>query len=171
MRLLVPERHALARAAALGVDEELRVRGVGLPARDVLRTDPGVDVALAHPDPELPARDLLEPEPEEHVGEEEDLGVLGDRLDDALRVPGRAAVVALRLHLGRRVHVGDDDRPGILRLPRAKLIGRDRRGEGAARVEVGDEHGLLRAEDRGRLGHEVDAAEDDRVGVRRSGLA
>ena len=73
VRLAVSERHALARAAAFGVDEELGVRRLLLPALDVARADAGVDVALAHPDPELAARDLLEPEPEVHVREEQDL--------------------------------------------------------------------------------------------------
>ncbi len=53
--------------------------------------------------------------------------------------------------------------PGFSAFHDAQLVGRDRRGERAAGVEVGDEDGLLRAEDRRRLGHEVDAAEDDRV--------
>ena len=96
--------------------------------------------------------------------------ILGNRLDDRLRVSGRAAVVALGLHLGGRVHVGDDDRARVLRLPRAQLVGGDRRGERAAGVEVGDEHGLLGAEDRRGLGHEVDAAEDDRLRVGAGGL-
>ena len=76
VRLLVPERHHLARAAALRVDEELGVGRLCLPARDVLRADPRVHVALAHPDAQLATRDLLEPEPEEHVGAEQDLRVL-----------------------------------------------------------------------------------------------
>ena len=101
--------------------------------------------------------------PEEEVGQEQDLAVLGDRLDHGLRVARRAAVVALGLHLGGRVHVRDDDAAGMLRLPGAQLVGGDRRGERAAGVEVGDQHGLVGREDRGRLGHEVDAAEDDHL--------
>ena len=95
-----------------------------LPALDVARPDPGVDVALAHPDPERAAGHLLEPEAEVHVRQEQDLGVSRDRVDDRLRVAGRAAVVALGLHLGGRVHVRDDDSAGVLRLPGAELVGR-----------------------------------------------
>src|SRR5262249_24998948 len=62
-------------------------------------------------------------------------------------------------------------RAGVLRLPLAQLIGRDRGGERAARLEIWDEHGLVRAEDGCSLGHEVDAAEHDRVGVGLRGLA
>ena len=132
---------------------------------------PGVDVALAEPDRQLAAGHLLEPEAEVHVRQEEDLLLRRDRLDHRLRVARRAAVVALRLHLGGRVHVGHDDRARVLRLPLAQLLGVDRGGERAAGAEVGEEDRLLRAEDRRRLGHEVDAAEDDRLGVGRGRLA
>ena len=153
------------------MDEELGVGRLRLHALDVTRPDAGVDVALAHPDPQLSARDLLEPEAEVHVRKEEDLGVVRNRLDDTLGVPRRAAVVALRLHLGRRVHVGDDHRSRVLLLPGTELIRGDRRGERAAGVEVGDEHGLVGAQNGRRLGHEVDAAERDRVGIGRGRLA
>ena len=102
---------------------------------------------------------------EEHVGEEEDLLVGRNRVDDLDRVAGRAAVVALRLHLGRRVDVRDDDGARMLRLPLAQLLGVDRRGERAAGGEIRQQHGLLRRQNRRRLGHEVHAAEDDDVGV------
>ena len=132
------------------------------PALDVGRADARVDVALAHPDPQLAPRDPLEPEPEVHVREEQDLAVGRDRLDHGPRVARGAAVVGLGLHLRGRVHVRDDDRAGMLGLPRAELVGRDRRGERAAGAQVGDQHRLARADDRRGLGHEVDAAEDDR---------
>src|SRR5439155_1596173 len=164
------ERHALARAAALRVDEQLGVRRLSLPALDVGRTDAGVDVAFPEPDGQLSTRHALEPDAEEHVGQEEDLAILRDRLDHGLCVSGGAAVVALRLHLGSRIHVRDDDRARVLGLPLPKLLRGDRRGEGAACVRVRDQHRLLGAEDRGSLGHEVDAAEDDRIGVRRGRL-
>ena len=106
---------------------------------------------------------------EPHVGAEEDLGlgaVLGpDVLDDPDRVGGGAAVVGLRLHLGRGVDVHHDQGAGVLGLPGAQLVGVDRVGERAAGVEVGDQHLLLGREDRGGLGHEVDAAEGDHLGV------
>ena len=86
-------------------------------------------------------------------------------LHDLDRVRGGAAVVGLRLHLGGGVDVHDDDRAGVLGLPRAQLVGGDRVGQRAAGVEVGQQHGLLGAQDRGGLGHEVDAAEGDHVGV------
>ena len=59
----------------------------------------------------------------------------------------------------------------MLGLPRAELLGVDRRGERAAGGEIGEQHRLLRREHRGRLGHEVHAAEDDDVGFRLRGFA
>ena len=170
MRPAVPEGHALARTAALGVDEELRVGRLVLPALDVGRADAGVHVALPHPDVQLAAGDALEPDPQVHVRKEQDLAVGRDGFDHCTRVPGRAAVVGLGLHLGGRVHVGDDDGVRVVRLPLAQLVGGDRGGERAAGVEIGDEDGLVGREDRRGLGHEMDAAEHDRLRIGRRGL-
>ena len=55
-----------------------------------------------------------------------------------------AAVVGLRLYLGRGVDVHDDDRVlAVAGLPVAQLADGDRVGERAAGTEVGDEDGLL----------------------------
>ena len=106
---------------------------------------------------------------EPHVGAEQDLDVLAvlgaDVLDDLDRVRGGAAVVGLGLHLGGGVDVHDDDGAGVLGLPFAQLVGGDRIRERAAGVEVGDQDGLLGREHRRGLGHEVDAAEGDHLGV------
>ena len=61
--------------------------------------------------------------------------------------------------------VGDDDGAGVLGLPGAQLVGGDRVGQRAAGGGVGDQDRLLRRQDLGGLGHEVDAGEDD--GARR----
>ena len=139
--------------------------------------DAGVDVALAVPDVEAGAAVgvLLDPGlaldegAEPHVGAEEDLGVrtvlAEDVLDDLDRVPRGAAVVGLGLDLRRGVHVHHDHGAGVLGLPGAQLIGVDRLRERAAGAEVRDQHGLLGAEDRGGLGHEVNAAELDHLGI------
>ena len=74
---------------------------------------------------------------------------------------------------GRRVHVGDRDHPidvgdpgqGVPRLLHRVDVGHV--GHGAAGVQVGQDDLLVVAgEDVGRLGHEVDAAEDDELGLR-----
>jgi len=147
--------HRLGRAAALGVDQELGLRVLGSGSLDVLGANPGVHVALAVPDVEAgptvgvvaQSRLTLDESTEPHVGPEEDLclgAVLApDVLDHLHRVRGRAAVVGLRLHLGRGVHVHDHDRAGVLALPIAKLIGVDRVRQRAAGPQIGDQHGLL----------------------------
>ena len=77
VRALVRECHRLARAAALGVDEQLGVGRLLVPALDVLGPDARVHVALAHPDRQLATRHLLQPDAEEEVGQEEDLLIPG----------------------------------------------------------------------------------------------
>ncbi len=106
--------------------------------------------------------------PEEEVGAEEDAAVLRDRIDHLENVAAGAAVVQLGLHLGGRIHVADDHVAGKLRLPGPHIVSGDRRRERAARREIGEEHPLGRCQDRGRLRHEVHAAEDDHFGVGRS---
>ena len=160
------ELHHLGDAAALGMDEELGVGMGGALGADVVGPDAGVDVALARPDVHRVAGLALDVGAEPHVGAEEDLGLgavlAQDVLDDLDRVGGGAAVVGLRLDLGRGVDVHHDDRVGaVARLPVAQLARGDRVGERAAGVEVGDQHRLVGREDRSRLGHEVDAAEGD----------
>ena len=83
----------------------------------------------------------------------------------------RAAVVGLGLHLRRRVHVHDHHRAGVLGLPGAELVGGDRLRQRAAGVGVGDQDGLLGRQHRRGLGHEVNAAEGDHLGVGARGLA
>ena len=167
--------HDLRGAAALGVDHELGPGMLGAHGGDVGGADSGVHVALAVPDVHAPAGHALDVGAQPHVGAEQDLHVVAvlaaDVLNHADRVRGRAAVVGLRLDLGRGVHVHHHDGARVLGLPGPQLIGRDRVGERAAGVEVGQQHGLVRAEDRGRLGHEVHAAERDHVGVRGRSLA
>ena len=150
-------------------------------ALDVLGPDAGVNMALAVPDvePRVARRIVGQPglagdeRAQPHVGAEEDLRVrpvlAPDVLDHLDRVGRRAAVVRLGLHLGRGVDVHDHHRAGMLGLPVAKLVGGDRLRQRAAGVGIGDQHGLLGRENRGGLGHEVDAAERDhvRVGGRR----
>jgi hypothetical protein len=128
-------------------------------------------MALAHPDVHLPAGDPLDVRPEELVGEEQDLPVLGDRSHHRRGVRGGAADVGLGLHVGRGVHVGHDHGAGVLGLPGPEAFHVDGRGQRAASVEVGDVHALVRGEDGRGLGHEVHAAEEDLVGVGGRGLA
>ena len=108
----------LARAAALGVDQDLGV-GVALPRRvEGLAPDAPVHVALAHPDLDPAVR----PHParvgaEEEVGEEEDAAIGRNRVDHVEDVAAGAAVVQLGLHLRGGVDVAHRDVIGKLRPP------------------------------------------------------
>ena len=168
----VPGRHVLhhaGRAAALRVHQQLCPRVVGAGRFEVRGPDPRVDVALAVPYVHALAEDLLDVRPEPHVGSEQDLGVgtvgVVDVTHHVDRVGGGAAVVAERLHGGGGVHVHHHDTPRIAIPPGRQLLVVDRLRQRAAGVEVGDQDGLGRAQHRRRLGHEVHAAEDDRLAV------
>src|SRR5699024_7645296 len=149
-------------ATAFGVHVHLRV-GLGLHSlSEGVAVDPGVHVALAHPHVDvLAAGGALDVGAEELVGKEEDLLLLGDGADHVGGVGGGAADVGLGLDRGGGVDVGDHHRTGVLGLPVAHVLGGDGVGQGAARVGVGQQDGLLRGEDLCGLGHEVHTAEDD----------
>ena len=113
------------------------------------------------------------------VGEEEDLLAPPGLQSPGQDGPGvrrgahRPAVAPdERLQGGRRVHVGDGHDPvdvgdpGQLLPGLLHLVDVGHVGHGAAGVEVGQEHPLVvPGQDVGRLGHEVDAAEDDELGL------
>ena len=101
--------------------------------------------------------------PEELVRAEQHLAVGVDGGDHVDRVGRGAADVGERLDRGGGVDVGDDDGAGVFVLPGPQFVGGDRVGQRAAGPLVRDQHGLVRAEDLGRLGHEVHAAEHDGV--------
>ncbi len=129
----VAGRHGLEharRAAALRVHEKFRVRVQRALLADVFRRYAGVHMTLAHPHEHvLPASHPAHVRAEEHVGQEENLAIGGDRIHDFHRVSRRTAVVAFRLHVSTRVDVRNDNGPGMLGLPLAKLLGGDRSGE------------------------------------------
>jgi hypothetical protein len=151
------------------VDHDLGL-GIGRPLREAGGVDGRVHVALAHPQVHPPAGLALDVGSEEQVRQEQDLPVLRDAPHDIDGVRGRAADVGLRLDLGRGVHVGDDDRAGVLGLPGPQLLGGDGGRERAPGLEVGQQDGLGGGEDLRGLGHEVHPAEHDRRGRRGRGL-
>ena len=146
--------------------------GVRSPDRaDVVGPDAGVDVALAvphvHRATRASSRRRRRGTCRGRTGSRCRPRAREDVLDDLDRVRRCAAVVGLGLDLGGGVDVHHHDRAGVLGLPFAQLLGGDRVGQRAAGVGVGDQHALVRAEDRGGLGHEVHAAEHDRLAHRR----
>ena len=153
------------------MDQEVGARVRGPYRGDVIGPDSRMDVAFAVPDVNRAPDRLLDVGAEEHVRAEQDLDVVAvlaeDVIDDRDRVRRRAAVVGLGLDLGGRVDVHDDDRAGVARLPLAQLGRRDRIGQRAAGIQIRDQDALVGAQDGSGLGHEVHAAEDDRLGVGR----
>ena len=72
-----------------------------------------------------------------------------------------------RLYLGGAIDVGDDIHAGMPRLVGGQLGGVARLGQRAAGVHVGQENFFLRIHDLRRLGHEMDAAKENDVGLGR----
>jgi hypothetical protein len=147
------------------VDEKLaRPNGLRLPPQ-LGGTDPGVDVALAHPHVDVvPAGLPADVRAEELVREEEDVSSGRDRGHDLDRVRGRAADVRFGLHLGAGVDIGDHDGARIFGLPGPELRRGDRIRQGTAGLAVGDEHRPFRAEDLRGLRHEPHPGQHDRAG-------
>ena len=141
--------------------------GIGIGAGllgELVAVDPGVHVAFTGPHVQvLAAGNPTHMGPEELVRAEQHLAVGVDGLDHLDRVRRGAADVGERFHRRGGVDVGDDDGAGVLVLPGAQVVGGDRIGQRAARPLIRDEHGLVRAQDFGGLGHEVHAAEHDGV--------
>ena len=139
--------------------------GIGLlVGQQLLGGEALMDLAMA-----LPGDDL-------HVGLRRDIlgqilvgnaehRVLAEALDHLHRVRRGAADVALRLHVGRGVDIGDDRDAGIALAQQPHVGAGDRGGERAAGPHVRDQHQLVGIEQLRGLGHEVDAALDDDVGV------
>src|SRR5580692_739125 len=105
-------------------------RSVGLGGRltaQLLRADPGVHMAFAHPHVDVVAPGLAaDMRAEELVGEEEHLAFGRYRRDDLYRVRRCAARVRLGFDPRAGVDVRDHDRAGVLSLARAELSCGDR---------------------------------------------
>ena len=95
-----------------------------------------------------------------------------DRIDSVLgrdgfhhidRVGRGAADIGFGFHLGRGVHIGDDGQTRIFLAQQAYVGGGNGSGERTTGIGIGDQHGLGRGEDLGRLRHEMDAGLDDHL--------
>ena len=138
-------------------------------ALDVLGRDLLMDVAVAVPGDDVLSRLRLHVGRQVLVGDEQDVLRVGSASTIRTAFDEVQQTSRLRLHVGGGVDVGDDCEVRIdlaqLVAPLGQRLAGDRVGERAAGAEVGQEHRLLRVQDLRRLGHEVDAAEDDHVGV------
>ena len=162
------------RPRALGVSHHNAPRVVPLGPQQILHAEDLVHHARSGPEDHRPTGHLREVPPQVLVGDEQDLFVGGHAFDDLAGVATGHNPVAQALHRRGGVDVGDGLKVAPFRpqlgLERRQLVGGATVGERAARLQVGQQHPLLRAQDLGRLGHEVHPGEDngllrDRHGV------
>src|SRR5690348_7908025 len=143
------------------MNQKLRARMFCTPAVDVLRIDACMYVTLAHPHVHvLTPGDSPHMSAKKHIGEEKNLFFQWNRIHDFNCVSRSAAVVTLRFYVSGRVHVRNDNRSGVLRLPRAELLTIHGRRERTPCCEIRQQYHLLRRKHRRCLRHEVDSAED-----------
>src|SRR5262249_39298279 len=130
-----------------------------------------VDHAGAVPEDHLAAGDFLQVLAEVAVRDEEDFVLRRHAADDRLGVAGGNDPVGQRLDGGGAVDVGDGlEVPAVDAehfLVAGELGGGAAVGQAAPGLQVGQQDTLAGVEDLRRLGHEVDAAEDDGGGVDR----
>ena len=132
------------------MSQDLRPRIGGAQLADVLAGEALVHFAAALPGDDADIGLAGDIAGEELVGDQDHLAHapgLGRLLHHLHGVGGGAADVGLGLHLGAGVHIGDDRQARVARLDQAHIGGGDGRGEAAARLKIGDQHGLVRAED------------------------
>ena len=153
--------HRARHAAALGVHQEFSVGILGAALFERFTRQPRVHVTLAEPDVELAAGDLAQVVAEEDVGEEQHRDVWWQCLDYGDGITRGAAIIRFGFDGGSRVHVGDDDPVRVRGAPGAHVGGLDRRGERAPRRGVGNQDPFVGIRDRGRLGHEMHAADHE----------
>ena len=104
------------------------------------------------------------------VGKHDDAGG-AKRLDDFFGVARSAADVGFGFYRSRCIDIADDRHPRMALAHQPDVGCGDRRGERAAGLEIGDQHGFFRVQQFGRLGHEMDPGQHDHIGVGARGLA
>ena len=127
--------------------------------------------AAAWPEGELAAALALHPAAQVLVGGKQDRPVGWQLLHQIHRVTAGADQVAEGFHRRRAVDVAHGDVVGVLGAEGGKRLGGAGIRQRAAGVQVRQQHGFGRAEDLGGLRHEVDAAENDHLGVGGGGFA
>lgn len=134
-----------------------------------------VDHAGAVPENHFAPGDLLEVVPQVAIGDEEDFILFGNTTDDLFGVAAGYDPIGKRLHFGGGVDVGD----GLELAPidaehfliAGEFVRRAAIRKAAPGFHVGQEYDLFGIEDLGRLGHEMDATENDHRGLDLGGRA
>ncbi len=162
--LVCQQSHGLG-AFRMGDDESGGI--LGFDPVDGIAGELDMDVAIALPEVHFAASLLHDPRTEVFVGDEENRAVLGCLVDDFYRISGGADDVAEGFDAARAVDVGDDvvvfrgvgGEEGFEFRGGAGLL------ERAASVGIGQDDDFPGVYDFRRFRHEMDAAEDDDIGL------
>ncbi len=136
----------------------------------LVRGEALMHLAVALPGDDLHRRLRRHPAGEKLVGDEDHL-VDAEALHHLHRVRRGATDVALRLHVGGGVDIGDDRHAGETLAQEADVLAGDRGGERAAGTQIRNQHDLVGVQEFRGLGHEVDAGLHDDAGLGLGGLA
>jgi hypothetical protein len=149
----------------VGDDEGVGV--FGLDAVDGVAGELDVDVAVAFPEVHFAAGLFDDPCAEVFIGDEEDGSIGGGLVDDLDGVAGGDDDVAEGFDGAGAVDVGDDEVVflGVGLEEGFELGGGAGLFEGASGVGIREDDDFVRVYDFGGFGHEVDAAEDDDIGI------
>ena len=153
---------------AFRMSQHLGVRVGFLDLQDVGGGEALVDLAAALPGDNLDAGLARDVAGQEFIGDQDhpvDAPHSRGFLDHLYGVGAGAADVGLGLHLGGGVDVGHHRQARVALLDQPHVRPGDRGGQRAAGAQVRDQNGLLRRQDLGGLGHEVDARLDDHAGL------
>ena len=124
-----------------------------------------VNDAAAGPEGELPAALALHPAPQVLVRRKQDRLISGELIHQIDGIAAGADQVALGFDCSRTVDVADHQVVGMLGPELREAIGWAGIRQGASRLQIRQQHGLLGAEDLRDFGHEVHPAEDDHLGI------
>ena len=156
------------RLSALGMCDDQRIGILRLDPIDRIPGELNMDITSALPQIHLPPGLFHYPCAQIRIRHEKDGTIRRRQVDNFHRVPGGADDIAERLHPTRAIDVGDDVVVlfSVLLQVGLKLIGGARLLQRAASIFVGQHHGFRRVDDLRGLGHEMNAAEDDHLGIR-----
>ena len=157
--------HLQEGGVALGVRDDGGAGVVSLELQHRLGLHGVVHGAYSVPEQHLTAGHLVDVAAQVLVRREDDFLLLGQRTHQLLGVARGTDKVAEGLNLGRAVDITDDHVVGVLGLEGGEVVAFATLGQGARGLHVGQQYLAARVEDFGRLGHEMDATEDDDVGL------
>lgn len=157
-------------AEALGVDHDFGLRITRLGLEHGVAAEFDVGVTIAFPERHRTTGLFDDPLAEVFVGDEEQVFVFGGGIDDLLGVAAGDDDVAQGFHGGAAIDVGDGPEVGVGLLQGFQFFGGATFFQRATGVLVREHDNFVWVENLGRLGHEVNTAEDDDIGAGFLGL-